>query len=216
MSDWVEGDRIPDAKQFVEPDRLRAIGRVVGRLHVSAARFPIPANCELDTIDADFLFGDDTLYEIVPEEQLAVARSCARRVEESLRSLPRAPTTFGIIHADLEPQNWVFHEGHPRPIDFGEGALGFFLYDLLGVTWTHSAWPDYPDHRAALLLGYEEVLPIADDLRPHLDALQAASLFSWLQFVVSRGRPELREYVTATVDTISKLIDGPRRPPTST
>ena len=210
LSEWVEGERVTDAKEFVQLDRLRALGATVARLHASAERFGIPDDSDLEVVDADSIFGDGAWLDVVPAERVDEARENANAVEACLRDLPRAPTTFGIIHADLEPQNWVFHDDEPRPIDFGEGCIGFYLYDLLGVTWTHTGWPGYPEYQEALVAGYESVRAIPAEGRPHLDAIQTACLFNWIRFVATRGRPELREYVPVTLDAIRKLIDGRR------
>ncbi|WP_308460917.1 phosphotransferase [Brevibacillus formosus] len=35
---------------------------------------------------------------------------------------------YGIIHGDLHQGNIVFHNGDPRPIDFGRCGFGYYLY----------------------------------------------------------------------------------------
>ena len=217
LLEWVEGERVPGAKDFVEPERLRAIGEVVARLHLHAAGREALLDGGLRVLDAEALVGSDScvahdrLAELASADEIRSLRRSADLVAAFLEEIPWRHDTFGIIHGDLEPQNWVFRGAEPRPIDFGECAVGLFAFDLLGVLWTHCRWEGYAGYRSALLRGYESHTTIPDEIRSGLDLLQAATLFHWLNFVVlvedRHVRQELGGHIPSTVASIRSLVE---------
>ena len=116
---------------------------------------------------------------------------------------------YGLIHADLAPANWVFHNGQPRPIDFDEFGRGFYLYDLLGVLWSHVSWDEYPAFKFHLLSGYERIRPLAAEIKASADLFQAATLFAWLnhgcRLAADSARAEFLRWVPSTTRTIARL-----------
>jgi Ser/Thr protein kinase RdoA (MazF antagonist) len=117
-----------------------------------------------------------------------------------------SPEHFGLIHADLEPPNWLFHRGEARPIDFDEFGLGFFAFDLMQIIWTHALWPDYATFRQTLLEGYESIRPISLPVRSHLDLFQAIPFFWWLnKGLDGRAGTGFRRWLTPTIEILRKL-----------
>jgi Ser/Thr protein kinase RdoA (MazF antagonist) len=116
---------------------------------------------------------------------------------------------YGLIHADLAPANWVFHNGQPRPIDFDEFGRGFYLYDLLGVLWSHVSRDAYPAFKAHLLSGYERIRPLATEIKASADLFQAATLFAWLnhgcRLTDDAARAEFLKWIPSTTRTIARL-----------
>jgi len=51
----------------------------------------------------------------------------AKRVMESLG---KAPDAFGLIHADLVPENVLFKAGDAYPIDFEDCGYGYWMDDI--------------------------------------------------------------------------------------
>jgi Ser/Thr protein kinase RdoA (MazF antagonist) len=61
---------------------------------------------------------------------------------------------FGLIHADLHQENYLFHGKQVRAIDFDDCGYGPFVYDLAVTLSELEHRADYPTLRAALLAGY--------------------------------------------------------------
>src|SRR4051812_18113965 len=101
------------------------------------------------------------------------------------------PPTSGRS-TDLEPGNWVFDRGEPRPIDFDEFGLGYFLFDLMGVLWSHAGWDDYPVYRSTLLDGYEAIRPLPEGCRADADVFVAANILAWLNHGLGQGTADVR------------------------
>lgn len=183
---WVPGERVADARSFVEPGRLRAIGVTVAQMHEHAvARFADRAG-EVPRLDADALFGAQSwlghpaLGEDVGLPTVAKLERAAAEMTQLLASCE--PSMCALIHADLEPQNWIFHEGQPGVIDFDEVRHGPLAVDLNSVLWTHALWDEWPALRSSLIEGYESVRGAAVD-RVASDAWMAVSFSMWLQFI---------------------------------
>jgi Ser/Thr protein kinase RdoA (MazF antagonist) len=86
--------------------------------------------------DADGLLGAhpiwgrfEDLAALTPEaaRQLGQARDRARA---KLTAFGKNEDRFGLIHADLLPENVLVHEGSPMAIDFDDSGFSWRLYDL--------------------------------------------------------------------------------------
>jgi Ser/Thr protein kinase RdoA (MazF antagonist) len=200
---WVPGDRAPDARAFVEEDRLRSVGAAVARMH---ARSRMIASRAVPRVDARTLFGSDS---IVRNEGLI--GDISPSLHEDLLSAceimaPALEVEAGIIHADLAPANWVFDDGRPGVIDFDEVRHAPYALDLVEVLWTHALREGYPRHREVLFEGYREVGPLPPGLPDDADVIASISLFGWLHCVYTepmrKGRSQDRERAGLTVERI--------------
>ena len=146
---------------------------------------------------------------LLSDEDHAILTAAASRVAIAMKFVKQLEGQYGLIHADLAPANWVFHEGEPRPIDFDEFGRGFFLFDLLGVLWSHVSWEEYPSFRAHLLRGYKRVRSIPPEVEQLADLFQAATLFAWLnhgcRLTDEVARAEFLRWVPSTTRTIGRL-----------
>lgn len=183
---WVPGERAPDARAFVEEERLRSAGTTAARMHERARGIPPEVARAVPRIDAETLFGDggivhlETLRQDIPGTlRDALFRAC-ETMAEALEAQDEEP---GLARADLEPQNRVFQAGRPGVIDFHEMRHASFALDLVNVLWTHAMWDDYPRFRESLFEGYRRVRPLPRGLGKGADALGAVSLFLWLHFL---------------------------------
>ncbi len=172
---WVEGRVLARAG----PGELRAVGRVLGRLHRAGLEVPVRRG------------GLHRAGELVPWARDVAARirgthpDVARLVEEDAafqaglgdRGLPQ-----GLVHADLFLDNVVFAPDAPEvravldPHMAGRGAL---VYDLavflLDAAWG-AAGPE-PEAARAVVAGYQDVRPMEPVERERLgDYMRRAAL----------------------------------------
>jgi Ser/Thr protein kinase RdoA (MazF antagonist) len=209
---WVEGKRA-STQTFVRPRKLYAVGRTTALLHQHATTY---CNGDLSLCprwDADHFLGPRTCVgprglEILTTRQHDVVRRAADRIRRVMRRLDQSPDQFGLIHADLEPPNWVFHKGQPRPIDFDEFGLGYFAFDLMQIIWTHALWDHYASFRENLLAGYDSIRPISKEYRRHLDLFQAIPFLWWLnKGLVQKPnmQNEFRRWLAPTIRRVREL-----------
>jgi Ser/Thr protein kinase RdoA (MazF antagonist) len=179
LMSWVAGKRAPDARAFIEPARLHSIGALVARMHDRQVGRVVRA------IDFDALFACVRS----PAFQAELARPQPfNEALDVLMALSRTPG--GLIHTDLEPQNWVFENGEPGVIDFDEFRWGPFGLDLMGVLWTHGLWKEYPKARDELLAGYATVRPVPPGEPDHFTAL---AFIRWFESIFGEQGEEQRQ-----------------------
>jgi Ser/Thr protein kinase RdoA (MazF antagonist) len=95
-----------------------------------------------------------------------------RRVSEALG---KGRDAYGLIHADMLPENLLFKAGRAIPIDFEDCGFGLWIWDIAIAL---SIWPwteDFYWRRDAFLEGYTEVRDLPEDQLQHLDLFMAAT-----------------------------------------
>jgi Ser/Thr protein kinase RdoA (MazF antagonist) len=217
---WLEGIPLGTDGRLARLDNpqaaFRALGECMARLHEVSDRWTPPADFERPAWDIAGLLGDEPLWGRFwenPEltgaqaQQLFRARAIAR---EQLSELAPA-LDYGLIHADLVPENVLLHCGLPQLIDFDDGGFGFRLFEL--ATTVNRAWREDGSGAlaAAVLDGYQSVRAI--DLS-HLRLLRAVRSFTYLAWIVPRlnepgAAARCRRYQELALEWASRLIAGP-------
>jgi Ser/Thr protein kinase RdoA (MazF antagonist) len=177
---WVKGRM---ATNFVRPWHLKAIGRLIARLHNHASRWNPPSGFVRRHYDRNGLWGDDTgtsytaeeVWPNVPRQYFKAFQEVITRVEQVMKGWGKGRSVYGLIHADLGTKaNVLFYGREARAIDFDDGGYGYWIYDLAVplCDWEGEAvWSDYRD---ALLEGYREVRSISEEQLAQLELFQAA------------------------------------------
>ncbi len=112
--------------------------------------------------------------------------------------MPRTAESFGLIHYDLHPGNFLFDGSQARMLDFDECGHGFYLFDLAHLLFEFMEHPRAPDFRRAALESYaqsRDIPPVpGTDLTLFL-ALQGIAYVNWLHRVFRRdGHADGAEY----------------------
>jgi len=101
----------------------------------------------------------------------------------STRRLAARPGSDGLIHGDLHQENYFFHAGAARAIDFDDCGWGFHLYDLAVTLSEIEGRPAYERLRDALLDAYGRQRSLPADADVHLRALvilRRVQLIMWI------------------------------------
>jgi len=106
---------------------LRLWGRTLGRMHRLSRGYLPPRTVErrppgqaIDVVQ---------LEDLVTEDQPAVLEACAEMLD-ALDALPTDPQSYGLIHADPEPWNMLWHQGRITLIDFDDCCYHWFAFDV--------------------------------------------------------------------------------------
>lgn len=62
-----------------------------------------------------------------------------RSIEKQLKSLPINKETYGLIHYDFHPYNFLIDQGEITVFDFDDSLHGWFGLDI-GIAATHAVW----------------------------------------------------------------------------
>lgn len=176
------------------PSHLERVGGFIARLHDHAMHFAPPADFVRWRV-AD-LSGDATAWAagVVGEQcgprAAATVEVVLGDVQRAQGELGEGPGEFGLIHADLHQENYLFHRGQVRAIDFDDCGWGHYTYDL-AVTLSELRWrPNYAALRAGLLRGYRAVRPLPAKDERYLETFQGMRmLLLVLWFFEQRNHP---------------------------
>jgi amicoumacin kinase len=125
----------------------REYGRLVGRMHALAKAYvprdPAWRRCEWDDPR------NNTAERQMPAVEV-VALEKYRATFEHLRSLPRDPQSYGIIHQDAHPGNFFVDDDYNITLfDFDDCAYGHFIYDIAMALAYTSSWAEDPAEHTA-------------------------------------------------------------------
>jgi Ser/Thr protein kinase RdoA (MazF antagonist) len=176
------------------PTNLAAVGELMAHLHDHAGGLSPPSGFRRGRIghvvpDAQAHVIDTITAERGREDADLVA-AVIDRVRRAELALGETPETFGLIHADLHQQNYLFHDGQVSAIDFDDCGWGHLIYDFAVTLSEVSVLDAYSALREGLLTGYQRVRPLPADLELHLPAflaLREVKLMMW--FLEQRHNP---------------------------
>ena len=72
---------------------------------------------------------------LISADAAALVARALELVWATTGKLAQTPGSFGLIHSDLHCENFLFHNGVVRAIDFDDCGWGFHLYDLAVTLW---------------------------------------------------------------------------------
>ncbi|MEK4273634.1 phosphotransferase enzyme family protein [Paenibacillus sp. FSL R7-0026] len=62
-----------------------------------------------------------------------------RTIEKEMKNLPRSKESYGLIHYDFHPYNFLIDQGKITVFDFDDSLYGWFALDI-GIAATHAVW----------------------------------------------------------------------------
>jgi Ser/Thr protein kinase RdoA (MazF antagonist) len=133
-------------------------------------------------------------------------RGVFRRVRRAQDELGESPDTFGLIHADIHQNNYLFHDGEVRLIDFGDCGWGQYLYDLAVTISELDGLPGCAALRDAVLAGYRRVRdlsPVHEDLIDTFVMLREVQNVTW--FLRERDDPSFRRRAVQIQERVTVL-----------
>jgi Ser/Thr protein kinase RdoA (MazF antagonist) len=176
MTTWLEGVplyRCPEvyADPAERPRILHRIGEIAAAMHNQVASWPEPAGFTRPSLDLDGLLGDSPRWgrfwehDDLPEGGQARLLETRERLKGAIAAYGTTPENFGLIHADLDSDNIIYHDGDLALIDFDDSAYGWHLYDIASALIEYCSDPDFDSLQSAMLAGYQAHRQIdAEDL----------------------------------------------------
>jgi Ser/Thr protein kinase RdoA (MazF antagonist) len=205
---WIEGRQLGSVETSVRgdastiADQYRAIGAIMARMHNQAAAWEPPAGFMRHCWDVEGLVGEQPLWgrfwelaALAPaQRQLLLATRSAVRKE--LTAYGMGPDRYGLIHADLVPENILVDGTDLRVIDFDDAGFGWHLFDLATSLYFLTGDGIYPTARAALIEGYRSERTLADGAIGSLGLFMAARATTYLGWVHTRQGTETARELT--------------------
>lgn len=196
---WIEGEQKPYVPTVND---AAMVGKMIGKLHKQSSQWIVPDGFTRPTFDENKL--DDALLKI----QRAIDRGditkdgetlilAGQKAKDMVSNLERTNSNWGVIHADLIPSNFIFHDDFVSPIDFGACGFGYYLFD---IGWTLSYI--HPSFREGLLHSYSTEFPLpsknVDDLLEAFFVIgQLDTIGFWL------GKPDSNEWLSSHISKLA-------------
>jgi len=167
MTQWVEGTLLSDhlgAGASLEDRQhcFRQIGVLAAKIHNQSSEWTIPPDFQRPHYDSNGLLGEDPLWgrfwqhpSLTATERALLLRTRGQ-IRDVLQAYPPTTATYGLIHADLDPDNILVHEDRVTLIDFDDAGYGWHLYELAAALLSEIGEPDFLNICEALLAGYCE------------------------------------------------------------
>jgi Ser/Thr protein kinase RdoA (MazF antagonist) len=197
------------------PSHLERVGEFTARLHAHAVGFEPPAIFSRGRIEdvsseaAEYATG--LVGEECGREAASLVESVMELVGRAQRELGTGPDVFGLIHADLHQENYLFDRGRVRAIDFDDCGWGHFVYDLAVTLSELQHLPDSAALRTGLFRGYRAVRPLPPEHERYVEvftALRVLKLTLW--FLEQRDHPAFAGWeadVRDGLEDLGKLAD---------
>lgn len=210
---WLDGRKLGKG---LRPVHLASLGRAVAQLHAFSAAWQPPA--EFDRPDWDwaaqlggshFSVGVETLFEVMPARLQQPFKAVSRQAKAAMAKLGTGPDAYGLIHADLYPENVLFKARQARPIDFEDCGYGWWIWDIAVALCTWAWEPGWAPMRDAFQAGYESLraLPAAQwDLLDLFIATQYATMLIWACAFLQHDPQRADEYIPWRDDSGERLL----------
>jgi len=213
---WLDGRRL---SQGLCPEHLTALGRVVAQMHAFSAGWQPPAGFTRPAWNWDAQLGGSLfkcsrqeLVASMPPQVQEPFETVSQEAKQVMESLGQAPDAYGLIHADLYPENVLFKTGDAYPIDFEDCGYGYWMWDI-AVALCQWAWgADWERMRDAFREGYARVGCLPETQWAHLDlfvATQFATMVLWASAFLKEDPMRAGEHIPWRDDNINKLLRWP-------
>ncbi len=195
MLSWLSGQMLGEVGEplDISPDKIENvfgnIGKTTARLHNLTAGWPEQNDMIRHAWDKDGLVGDSPLWgrfwelAALTPDQVDLLQEIRKVTAGKLDDFGRNDQNYGLIHADLVPEN-VFVAGDDiQLIDFDDAGFGWHLFEIAtALMWLRDE-PEYATMERALLDGYQSERPLSQkdlDALPLFFVVRSLTYLGWI------------------------------------
>jgi Ser/Thr protein kinase RdoA (MazF antagonist) len=198
---WVDGKRLTTG---LRPSHFWSWGQVMASLHKFSAGWQPPEGFKRFRWDwAGLLGGRDFIrpveaYEtMMPQQYREPFQVMSQKAREVMEALGQGPDAYGMIHADMYPENVLFRDGQAFPIDFEDCGYGYWMWDIAVALCTWPWTEDWYWKRDAFLEGYATEHTLPESQLKQLDlfmAIQYATMVLWATALIKNDPARQAEH----------------------
>jgi len=217
---WVEGEQIGSIEDGLPDDpatiRLiyQTIGQVAAKVHNQSSQWVLPEGFERHAWDEEGLVGDNPFWGpfwelgVLTKEQLGLIQSARAKVQTGLQAFGKAADDYSLIHADFVPENVMVDGDKVQIIDFDDAGFGWHMFEIATALYFIQEDKNYVIARDALVEGYRQLRPLADEKLAQLPLFMTARGFTYLGWVHTRQGTETAVELTPWLVELScKVCD---------
>lgn len=211
--EWIDGEPLGTTEGGVSGDvativrNYDTIGQLAARMHNQAQHWRCPEGFARHAWDLEGLMGENPLWgrfwelEALTRPQRRVFEQLRERLQLELTHWGMGNDRFGLIHADLVPENVMVAPDGLRIIDFDDAGHGWHLFEIATSLYFIRHEPYYAVARDALITGYRRHRPLDDEAVERLPLFMAARGSTYLGWVHTRqAEPAAQELTPVIVE----------------
>lgn len=161
---WVEGETmsyiLANAPEPADVSNIyHDLGIALAQFHEAADNWQPPAQFQRHKWDRNGLVGEQPVWgrfwdntDLLPDERYTLIK-VQDQMNEALSHL-EGTLDYGLIHADLIPDNVMIDQGQITFLDFDDCGFGFRLFDIATILLKQIETDDFQDKAQALMQGY--------------------------------------------------------------
>ena len=182
---WVDG-KTPEPKTIVST--FFTLGKENARLHRHAELWARPKDFTRHAWDEvgmleHPIWGQYEDLGRLSSEQLNILDQAREIVKSKLEGYGKSSDRFGLIHADLMPENLMVNGDDVNIIDFDDGGFGWFMYDFATALAVYQAESFYKEIYQSWLKGYRSTRSLSEedvDMIPTFLVCRGLVVLGWL------------------------------------
>lgn len=183
------------------------IGALAAAMHNHCSGWSQPPGFVRHAWDAEGIAGARPLWgrfwelDALSAEQRRLFTALRSRLRTELERYGAASDRFGLIHADLVPENILITGAGPRIIDFDDGGHGWHMFELATSLYFIRRERYYEAAREALLAGYRRHRLLPEEHTKMLPLFLAARGTTYLGWAhTRRGEPTALELTPKLIE----------------
>ncbi|WP_020680024.1 phosphotransferase enzyme family protein [Marinobacterium rhizophilum] len=233
LFEWVDGEPLRAMEPRLARDTAQAVrlyrnlGGLAARIHNQATGWLPPGEFRRHCWDAEGLAGERPFWgpfwslETHTPDQAALLRRVREQLWLRLSEYAADSANnqlFSLIHADLVPDNLIVDGDAVRLIDFDDAGFGWHLFEIATALFAIREQPYRCAAFDALLDGYRQNRPLADEQLRHLPMFIVARACSYLGWIGDRpdtdtARERSGQLTAVACELAEAWLTDPRRLP---
>ena len=210
---WLKGRKL---NQGIRQKHLSTLGRLVAQLHTFSAAWQPPKEFSRPMWDWDAQLGGclfdislDELIDSIPKRFREPFTNVSQAAQRAMEKLGQDSDAFGLIHADLYPENILYRCGNAMPIDFEDCGYSYWIWDIAVALCTWAWGEHWVAMRDAFYEGYQAVRCLPEQQWALLDlfiATQNATMLLWASAFLQHDPKRTDEYVPWRDDSGERVL----------
>jgi Ser/Thr protein kinase RdoA (MazF antagonist) len=159
-------------------------------------------------VDLDGLMGDAPFWgpfwdhPVFSREERQLVIETRDRIRGVMRRYGCDPSIYGMIHADLHPDNLLVSGDRLTVIDFDDAAFGWHVYDIAVPLFFYQSSPHFEAILAAFVRGYRSRRGLSEETLALLPAFLLTRGLAQIGWLGQRPEIDVTDTIVASKDRV--------------